>query len=214
MKRILVLSDSHSGNSFMRWCVDTVKPDAIVHLGDFYDDGDELHEENRQIPIYQVAGNCDRYAAPPGAREILIEPVCGVELYTDYGHNPAEMASALENASKQPHNRLFAVMQPHTYSRVKTLFDGYIHCCDLADEILITDIFAAREKDPGDIHSTMLVDAIKKTGKSVHYTPTFDDCEAFLRKNWQPGDLVITMSCGNIHLLNAQIQEHGDDYKM
>ena len=62
--------------------------------------------------------------------------------------------------------------------------------------------------------STMLVEEIKKTGKSVHYTPTFDDCEKFLRENWQPGDLVITMSCGNIHLLNAQIQEHGDDYKM
>jgi len=140
--------------------------------------------------------------------------VCGVDLYTDYGHNPAEMHSALENASKQPHRRLFAVMQPHTYSRVKTLFDGYIHCCDLADEILITDIFAAREKDPGDIHSTMLVDAIRKTGQSVHYTPTFDDCERFLRANWQPGDLVITMSCGNIHLLNQQIQEHGDDYAL
>ena len=43
MKRILVLSDSHSGNSFMRWCVDTVKPDAIVHLGDYYEDGCDLH---------------------------------------------------------------------------------------------------------------------------------------------------------------------------
>ncbi len=158
-----------------------------------------------------IADALARFAAPHRRFEHT-GTVCGVELYTDYGHNPAEMASALENASRQPHKRLFAVMQPHTYSRVKTLFDGYIHCCDLADEILITDIFAAREKDPGDIHSTMLVDAIKKTGKSVHYTPTFDDCERFLRANWQPGDLVITMSCGNIHLLNAQIQEHGDDY--
>ena len=160
-----------------------------------------------------IADALARFAAPHRRFEHT-GTVCGVELYTDYGHNPAEMASALENASRQPHKRLFAVMQPHTYSRVKTLFDGYIHCCDLADEILITDIFAAREKDPGDIHSTMLVDAIKKTGKSVHYTPTFDDCEAFLRKNWQPGDLVITMSCGDVHLLNAQIQKHGDDYAL
>lgn len=138
--------------------------------------------------------------------------VCGVRLYTDYGHNPAEMHSALENAVHQPHNRLFAVMQPHTYSRVKTLFKDYIHCCDLADEILITDIFAAREKDPGDIHATMLVDAIAATGQNVHYTPTFDDAEAYLRAHWQPGDLVITMSCGNIHLLNAQIQQHGEKF--
>ncbi len=139
--------------------------------------------------------------------------VCGVALYTDYGHNPAEMHSALQNAAMQPHGTLFAVVQPHTYSRLKTLFKDYIHCCDLADEILVTDIYAARETDPGDIHSTMLVDAIAATGQNVHYTPTFDDAEAYLRAHWKPGDLVITMSCGDIHLLNAQIQKHGDDYK-
>ena len=86
MKRILVLSDSHRGMSFMRWCANTVRPDAIVHLGDFYDDGDELHEEFRHIPFYQVTGNCDWYSAPPGVREILIMPVCGVELYMTHGH--------------------------------------------------------------------------------------------------------------------------------
>jgi len=159
-----------------------------------------------------VARSLEGFAAPHRRFE-LTGTVCGVKLYTDYGHNPAEMHSALENAAHQPHRRLFAVMQPHTYSRVKTLFKDYIHCCDLADEILITDIFAAREKDPGDIHATMLVDAMKKEGLPVHYTPTFDDAEKFLRKNWQPGDLVITMSCGDIHLLNVQIQKHGDDYK-
>ena len=120
------------------------------------------------------------------------------------------MHSALENAAHQPHKRLFAVMQPHTFSRVKTLFKDYIHCCDLADEVLVTDIFAAREKDPGDIHASMLVEAMQKEGVPAHYTPTFDDAEAYLRAHWQPGDLVITMSCGNINLLNAQIQEHGD----
>ena len=93
---------------------------------------------------------------------------------------------------------------------MKTLFADYILFCDAADEMLITDIFAAREKDPGDIHATMLVDAIAATGQKVTYTPTFDDAEAYLRANWQPGDLVITMRCGNIHLLNAQIQQHGD----
>ena len=156
-----------------------------------------------------VAASLARFAAPHRRFEYT-GTVCGVRMYTDYGHNPAEMRSALDNAAHQPHRRLFAVMQPHTYSRVKTLFADYIHCCDAADELLITDIFAAREKDPGDIHATMLVDAIAATGQKVTYTPTFDDAEAYLRANWQPGDLVITMSCGNIHLLNAQIQQHGD----
>jgi len=134
--------------------------------------------------------------------------VQGVRLYHDYGHNPTEMRHALSVAKMQPHNRLWAVMQPHTYSRVKRLFDAYIHCCDAADEILITDIYAAREKDPGDIHSTMLVERIAATGQRVHYTPTFGDTEAYLRAHWQPGDLVITMGCGNINLLNDQIEEN------
>ncbi|MBQ7785923.1 MAG: UDP-N-acetylmuramate--L-alanine ligase [Clostridia bacterium] len=158
-----------------------------------------------------IAESLSHFSAPHRRCE-LTGTVCGVKLYTDYGHNPAEMASALSNAAHQPHNRLFAVMQPHTYSRVKTLFKDYIHCCDAADEILITDIFAAREKDPGDIHATMLVDAMKAEGLPVHYTPTFDDAERYLRANWQPGDLVITMSCGDVHLLNAQIQRHGDTF--
>ena len=158
-----------------------------------------------------VAASLQRFTAPHRRFEHTGD-VCGVALYTDYGHNPAEMHSALQNAKMLPHRRLFAVMQPHTYSRVKTLFNDYIHCCDLADEILITDIFAAREKDPGDIHATMLVNAIAKTGQSVHYCPTFDDCEKYLREHWAPGDVVITMSCGDIHLLNAQIQRHGDQY--
>lgn len=138
----------------------------------------------------------------------LTSTVQGVRLYHDYGHNPTEMRNALSIARLQHPNRLWAVMQPHTYSRVKRLFDGYIDCCRDADEILITDIFAAREKDPGDIHATMLVDAIARTGQRVHYTPTFDDAEAYLRAHWQPGDLVLTMGCGNINLLNDQIAAH------
>ena len=135
----------------------------------------------------------------------LTGAVEGVRLYHDYGHNPTEMKNALSIAKLQRPARLWAVMQPHTYSRVKRLFSDYIDCCREADEILITDIFAAREKDPGDIHASMLVEAIEKTGQRVHYTPTFDDAEAYLRAHWHKGDLVLTMGCGNINLLNDQI---------
>ena len=84
--KILVLSDSHSALSFMFRCAEKVKPDAIVHLGDYYDDGEALAEEFHYIPFYQVPGNCDRYRAPIGAREILILPVLGVKLYMTHGH--------------------------------------------------------------------------------------------------------------------------------
>ena len=139
--------------------------------------------------------------------------VDGVTLVHDYGHNPVEMQNAMSVAAMQPHNRLWAVMQPHTYSRVKRLFTDYIHCCDVADFVLVTDIYAAREVDPGDISSEMLIDAMRDAGVNATHTPTFDDTEAYLRAHWQPGDMVLTMGCGNINLLNAQIQAHGDSDK-
>ena len=86
MKRILVRSESHSGNSFMRWCVDSVKPDAIIHLGDYYDDACDLHEEYPMIPFYSVPGNCDRYRVPPHVREVVIENIFGVDMLLPHGH--------------------------------------------------------------------------------------------------------------------------------
>lgn len=66
--KILVLSDSHSALQFMRQCVESVKPDAIIHLGDFFDDGVVIHEENPDIPFYQVPGTATGFAARRGNR--------------------------------------------------------------------------------------------------------------------------------------------------
>lgn len=84
--KILVLSDSHSSISFMRRCIETINPDAIVHLGDHYDDAQTMSEIFPQIPMYRVPGNCDRFRCPPSAQEILVAPVCGVRLYMTHGH--------------------------------------------------------------------------------------------------------------------------------
>ena len=85
--KILVLSDSHSSLYFMRRCVGILKPDAVVHLGDYYDDGAVLAEENPGLVVHQVPGNCDRYRCPFGAAEVLNYTVCGVRLYMTHGHN-------------------------------------------------------------------------------------------------------------------------------
>ena len=137
----------------------------------------------------------------------------GVRMYHDYGHNPTEMRAAVSVACMQQAKHVWAVMQPHTYSRVKTLFKDYLTCTAQADYTLVTDIFAAREKDPGDIKAEMVVEGMRKNGINAVHTPTFDDTEKYLRAHWQPGDLVLTMGCGNINLLNEQMQLHGDTRK-
>lgn len=71
----------------MRQCVEIIKPDALVHLGDHYDDGEVLAQEHPHLPMHQVPGNCDRYRCPPFAREVLCYNVCGVRLFMTHGHN-------------------------------------------------------------------------------------------------------------------------------
>ena len=85
--KILVLSDSHSGLRFMRSCISWAKPDAVVHLGDHYDDGLALAEEYPHLTFHQVAGNCDRYRCPLDAREMLCYSLGGVMTFMTHGHN-------------------------------------------------------------------------------------------------------------------------------
>ena len=138
----------------------------------------------------------------------LTDRIDNVEIFHDYGHNPAEMRNAISIARKRCRGRLWAVMQPHTFSRVRTLFNDYLTCTEEADYTLVTDICAAREKDPGDLNSGMLVDGMRKKGIQAVWTPSFDDTEQYLKEHWKPGDLVITMGCGDINLLNDQIHRH------
>ena len=136
--------------------------------------------------------------------------VQGMRMYHDYGHNPAEMKSAVSVAAMQG-RRVIAVMQPHTYSRVKGLFDDFLTCTRQAAITLVTDIYAAREMDPGDIHSRMLVEGMRGSGIEAYLTPTFEDTEHWLLRHGREGDLVLTMGCGNINLLNDLMQKHWDD---
>ena len=138
----------------------------------------------------------------------LTDRIDGVEIFHDYGHNPAEMRNAVSIARKRCKGTLWAVMQPHTFSRVRTLFEQYLTCTEEADITLVTDICAAREKDPGDLNSGMLVDGMLRNGITAVWTPTFDETETYLKEHWHPGDLVLTMGCGDINLLNEQIHRH------
>ncbi len=84
--KFLVLSDSHSGLRFMRLAVDRLHPDGIIHLGDYYDDGQVIKEENPMLPFYQVPGNCDRYRCPPDAPEMLCPEINGARVFMAHGH--------------------------------------------------------------------------------------------------------------------------------
>lgn len=116
--KILVLSDSHSSLRFMRSYIDSVKPDAVVHLGDHYEDGEVLAQENPNRIVYQVAGNCDRYCTPQHACELLVCSVGGVKLFMTHGHRYSVKSGedALLAAAREQDAQ--AVLYGHTHRTV------------------------------------------------------------------------------------------------
>lgn len=114
--KILVLSDSHSALRFMRQCIDSVKPDAVVHLGDYYDDAEAMKEEYPGLNFYCVPGNCDKYRNVLWAPETLVERVCGVRLFMTHGHRhgvKTGLGALLRDGEK---TQCHAVLFGHTHS--------------------------------------------------------------------------------------------------
>lgn len=114
--KILVLSDSHSSLSFMRSCVRAIRPDVLVHLGDYYEDGRAIAEENPAVPMHQVPGNCDRYRCIGVNPEILCYDICGVRMFMTHGHIQNVKYSTLRLIADARAAGAQAVLYGHTHT--------------------------------------------------------------------------------------------------
>ena len=124
--------------------------------------------------------------------------VCGVTILDDYAHHPTEIKATLKAAANYPHKTLWCVFQPHTYTRTKAFLHDFAEALSLADRVVLTDIYAAREKNTIGISSKDLLAELEKLGVECCYFPTFDEIENFLLKNCIDGDLLITMGAGDV----------------
>ena len=138
----------------------------------------EFHGTERR---FQIKGECD-----------------GVTIIDDYAHHPTEITATLSAAAKYPHKKLWCVFQPHTYTRTKAFLHQFAEALSAADHVVLTDIYAAREKNYLGISSEILLYEIKKLGTTCDYFPSFEEIEKFLKKNYSPGDLLITMGAGDV----------------
>ena len=116
----------------------------------------------------------------------------------DYAHHPQEIAATLAAAKNYPHKKLWCVFQPHTYTRTKAFLDQFAQALSVADEVVLADIYAARETDTLGISSADIAERIEKLGTKAHYFKSFDEIETFLLENCMHGDLLITMGAGDI----------------
>jgi len=131
----------------------------------------------------------------------------GVIIIDDYAHHPTEIKATLSAAKNVKHNKLWLIFQPHTYTRTKALFDEFVDSFDDTDTLILTDIYAAREKDVYDISSYKLASAIKQKypGKEVYYVKDFEDIVNYIRKVAQKDDIFMTMGAGDVYKIGEML---------
>ncbi len=124
--------------------------------------------------------------------------VFGVTIIDDYAHHPDEIIASLNTARNYTHNKIWCVFQPHTYTRTKALLKEFAAALSLADEIVLADIYAARESNVSGVSSEDIQKELELLGKKSHYFHSFDEIENFLLLNCINDDLLITMGAGDI----------------
>jgi len=129
----------------------------------------------------------------------------GAQIIDDYAHHPTEINATLSAAKGCKHEKINTAFQPHTFSRTKSFFDGFVDALSKSDVVVLLDIYSARETDDGGIHSKDLAKKIAEFGTECHYFDSFDGAEEFLRANCKKGDMVITMGAGDIFKLGEDL---------
>ena len=102
-------------------------------------------------------------------------------------------------------NKIWCIFQPHTYTRTKALLNDFAEAFYDADNVIITDIYAAREKDTGEIHSKDLVEKINQTSKNALYIKDFESIVKYIKENAKPGDIVFTIGAGNVFKVGEKL---------
>jgi UDP-N-acetylmuramate--alanine ligase len=128
----------------------------------------------------------------------------GVTVIDDYAHHPTEIEATLSTAKQINHNKTYCIFQPHTYTRTKALFDEFTECFNDTDELILMDIYAAREKNTGLVSSDELGDAIRKKGIKCTNVHSHDEALNYIKSKLVSGDLLLTVGAGDVVIVGEQ----------
>ncbi len=131
----------------------------------------------------------------------------GASIYDDYGHHPTEIVATSTSVNNKKHNKSWVVFQPHTYSRTKNLLDDFANALLNFDNIIVLDIYAAREINTFNISSKDLVDKINSLERKAIYSPTFEECVSYLKDNVKENDIVLTLGAGTVTKIGPMLLE-------
>ena len=127
----------------------------------------------------------------------------GADIYDDYAHHPSEFRALMEAVSKMGYRRVVVAFQPHTYSRLKNLFEDFVQVLSLPDRLFLAEVYAARENDVFGVSSRDLAARIP----GAVYCPDFDALERALRETLREGDMLLTVGAGDIYKVGERLAE-------
>jgi UDP-N-acetylmuramate--alanine ligase len=154
------------------------------------------------LPLQEAADTLVEFSGTGRRFEVRGERK-GITVIDDYAHHPTEIRATLSAAKvRYPNRRIWAVWQPHTYSRTQTLFLEFSRAFADANQVLVTEIYAAREAMQ-DFSSAEVVSAMPHA--SARYTGSLENTTKYLLKNLRSGDVVIVLSAGDADRVSADV---------
>lgn len=148
----------------------------------------------------QIAENIEKFTGVHRRFEVLGE-VNGITVADDFAHHPTELTAVLNASMEMGFNKVWAVFQPHTFSRTFMLLDDFAKALSIPDEVIISEILPVRETNTYNIYAE---DLCAKIDGSV-YRKTFDEITEYVCANAKSGDLILTMGGGNVYMCANQI---------
>lgn len=161
------------------------------------------------VPIDTILKSIEEYKGTHRRLEVK-GIINGIKIVDDYAHHPTEIKASLRALKNSTNSRIWCIFQPHTYTRTKILLNSFAESFSEADKVIIPDIYAAREKDNGIIHSTHLVEALLKNGIDAKYISSFESIENYILENAKKGDIVVTMGAGNVYTIGEAMLENNE----
>lgn len=130
-----------------------------------------------------------------GRRFEILGEYGGITVADDYAHHPTELTAILSTVMKMGYHSVWAVFQPFTYSRTYMLMDDFAKALQIPDHCVMTEIMGSRERNEWNVYTSQLAE---KVPGSVWFN-TFDEVTDYVEAHAEPGDLIITLGCGDIY---------------
>ena len=157
---------------------------------------------------FDVAAASERFPTFRGVhrRYEIRARVAGVTIIDDYAHHPTEVAANLRAARAGGWRNIWAVFQPHLYSRTEAMAAEFGAAFGLADKVVVTDVYGAREMPVPGVTGELVADAVRaRTEAEVHYVARRGDVAGFLAERVREGDLVLTMGAGDVTVIPDEL---------